>query len=55
MRKEMIPAEYLANNDSYQFFEQLNQLFKTGPTRTNVMDLMCLLVDKRSHWCAKVS
>jgi glycerate 2-kinase len=50
MKKEMIPAEYLANNDSYQFFDQLGQLFKTGPTRTNVMDLMCLLVDKRSHW-----
>jgi len=45
------PAAYLENNDSYNFFDRLGQLFKTGPTRTNVMDLMCLLVDKRSsHW-----
>jgi glycerate 2-kinase len=49
-QKGMNPAEYLANNDSYNFFDQLGLLFKTGPTRTNVMDLMCLLVDKRSHW-----
>ena len=47
--KGMNPREYLANNDSYNFFDQLGQLFKTGPTRTNVMDMMCLLVDKRSH------
>jgi glycerate 2-kinase len=44
------PRENLANNDSYNFFDQLGQLCKTGPTRTNVMDLICLLVDKRSHW-----
>ena len=44
------PGDYLADNDSYRFFDQLGGLFKTGPTRTNVMDLMCLLVDKRpSH------
>ena len=50
-QKEMNPGDYLANNDSYTFFDQLGQLFKTGPTRTNVMDLICLLVDKRSsHW-----
>jgi glycerate 2-kinase len=46
----MNPREYLGNNDSYNFFDQLDQLCKTGPTRTNVMDLMCLLVDKCSHW-----
>jgi glycerate 2-kinase len=49
-QKGMNPREYLANNDSYNFFDELGQLFKIGPTRTNVMDLMCLLVDKRSHW-----
>jgi glycerate 2-kinase len=49
-QKGISPREYLANNDSYNFFDQLGQLFKTGPTRTNVMDLMCLLVDKRSNW-----
>jgi len=42
------PVDYLTDNDSYNFFNKLGQLFKTGPTRTNVMDLICLLVDKRS-------
>jgi len=36
---------YLDNNDSYHFFEKLNDLLITGPTRTNVMDLYLLLVD----------
>ncbi len=30
---------YLKKNDSYHFFQRINQLIKTGPTRTNVMDL----------------
>jgi glycerate-2-kinase len=30
---------YLKDNDSYHFFQKINQLIKTGPTRTNVMDL----------------
>lgn len=33
------PADYLARNDSYRFFEQLGDLLKTGPTQTNVNDL----------------
>ncbi len=41
------PLEYLARNDSYRFFEPLNDLVKTGPTNTNVMDLRILLVGKR--------
>lgn len=35
--------EYLQNNDSYHFFEKINQLIITGPTRTNVMDLIFCL------------
>jgi glycerate 2-kinase len=31
--------QYLANNDSYQFFQQLGDLLITGPTNTNVNDL----------------
>jgi hydroxypyruvate reductase len=31
---------YLENNDSYSFFEKLGDLLKTGPTGTNVMDLV---------------
>lgn len=40
--------EYLKNNDSYRFFEQLGALIKTGPTGTNVMDVRVLLVGERS-------
>jgi glycerate-2-kinase len=36
--------EYLANNDAYNFFSPLEDLIKTGPTRTNVMDIMIALV-----------
>lgn len=36
-------AGYLANNDSYSFFEKLGDLVRTGPTGTNVMDIHVLL------------
>ena len=38
------PAEFLANNDSYHFFEALGDLIKTGPTGTNVADIQLILV-----------
>lgn len=41
------PAEHLARNDSYPFFKALGDLFVSGPTRTNVMDLICMLVERR--------
>lgn len=44
MRKNLDPMAFLKNNDSYHFFEQLDDLVKTGPTNTNVMDLRILLV-----------
>jgi hydroxypyruvate reductase len=37
------PADYLARNDSYTFFDKLGDLIKTGPTGTNVNDLVFLL------------
>jgi len=37
-------SEFLKNNDSYHFFEALEDLLMTGPTMTNVMDLRILLV-----------
>lgn len=37
-------AQHLADNDSYRFFQRLGDLFITGPTRTNVMDLVIFLV-----------
>lgn len=38
------PAKYLGDNDSYHFFDKLGDLYKTGPTNTNVMDVRILLV-----------
>jgi glycerate 2-kinase len=38
------PTDFLFNNDAYHFFEKLEDLVKTGPTNTNVMDLRILLV-----------
>lgn len=38
------PAATLAANDSYHFFEALNDLVKTGPTGTNVMDVRLMLI-----------
>jgi hydroxypyruvate reductase len=35
---------FLDNNDSYHYFESLNDLVKTGPTGTNVMDVRIILV-----------
>ncbi len=36
--------EYLADNDSYHFFEALGELIVTGPTNTNVNDLIFVFV-----------
>ncbi|UJP00655.1 MAG: glycerate kinase [Nitrosomonas sp.] len=37
-------AAYLANNDAYTFFQQLNDLVITGPTFTNVNDYRAILI-----------
>ena len=37
------PADYLARNDSYNFFDRLGDLLKFGSTGTNVNDLMFLV------------
>lgn len=42
--KRLDAAEYLANNDSYHFFDALGDLVKTGPTGTNVADVQIILV-----------
>ena len=39
---------FLANNDAYSFFEALDNLIVTGPTRTNVNDFRAILVEKLS-------
>ena len=38
------PEHYLAANDSYSFFEGLDDLIRTGPTDTNVGDLQVALI-----------
>jgi len=38
------PLHFLSNNDAYHFFEKLGDLFITGPTNTNVMDMRIVLV-----------
>ncbi|MCM2284041.1 MAG: glycerate kinase [Desulfobacula sp.] len=43
-RLGLVPEHFLSKNNAYPFFESLSDLFKTGPTLTNVMDLHILLV-----------
>lgn len=47
VQQELDPAEYLARNDAYHFFEPLGALIRTGPTHTNVCDLRVVVVNKR--------
>jgi hydroxypyruvate reductase len=37
------PQQYLDGHDSYHFFQALNDLVITGPTNTNVNDLILIL------------
>jgi len=37
--------QHLADNNSYAFFTDTKTIIKTGPTRTNVMDIAVILVD----------
>ncbi len=39
------PQHYLDDNDSYHFFSDTEALIKTGPTQTNVMDIVVTLID----------
>lgn len=38
------PEAYLADNDSYSFFDRAGGLLRTGPTNTNVCDLQVLII-----------
>jgi glycerate 2-kinase len=44
LAKGLNPREFLKENDSYHFFQHLDDLLITGPTNTNVMDLRVMLV-----------
>lgn len=37
--------DHLSNFDSYHFFKKVNSLIITGPTHTNVMDIMIALIE----------
>jgi glycerate-2-kinase len=43
-KKNTAIEEFLQNNDSYSFFKDANKLFITGPTQTNVMDIVIALI-----------
>lgn len=43
--KGLDPSVYLNNNDSYNFFKEIDGLITTGPTGTNVMDIQVIIVD----------
>jgi hydroxypyruvate reductase len=40
----LAPEAFLNDNNTYQFFERLGDLIKTGPTATNVGDLQVILI-----------
>ena len=44
MAKVLKPSDFSDRNDSYRFFEALDDLVVTGPTHTNVNDFRALLV-----------
>lgn len=39
------PEEYLKNNDSYNFFKKIDEIFITGPTGVNVMDIQIIAIE----------
>ena len=41
------PAAFLADNDSTGFFNGIGDLFRPGPTFTNVTDFRAIVVDSR--------
>ena len=44
LQKRISTEQYLIDHDAYHFFEQAGGLLITGPTQTNVMDLVVVLV-----------
>ena len=39
------PVNYLCEYNSYDFFRRIGGLVKTGPTFTNVMDLLVVIIE----------
>ncbi|MBU1077303.1 MAG: DUF4147 domain-containing protein [Spirochaetes bacterium] len=43
-KKKLSVTDHLDNNDSYHYFKRTDDLFITGPTGTNVMDVQIILI-----------
>ena len=43
----LAPQQYLADHNSYPFFQQTSGLLITGPTHTNVMDVRVAIIEPR--------
>jgi glycerate-2-kinase len=43
-QNDMEAQKYLDDNNSYAYFNKVNNLIKTGPTGTNVMDIQIMIV-----------
>lgn len=41
---QLDPNSFLQRNDAWHFFSKAGGLMITGPTQTNVMDLMIMLI-----------
>lgn len=44
-KKKLNPEEYLQNNDSYHFHDEMGTLIKIGPTGKNLMDLQVVIIE----------
>ena len=44
-KAKLNPQKYLKNNDSYSYFKKIKDSIKTGPTGTNVGDLVALVIN----------
>jgi len=44
-KSNLNPEEFLSRNNSYNFFKKTGEHIITGPTMTNVMDIMISLID----------
>lgn len=45
-QRNIDPGSFLLENNSYSFFHEIGGHIYTGPTHTNVMDLVIVLIDK---------
>ncbi|MFL5747183.1 MAG: MOFRL family protein, partial [Niastella sp.] len=43
-QRGLSPEKYLEQNDSWNFFNQVSGHIITGPTHTNVMDIIVVLI-----------